>query len=56
MKTLSLEQTADYLETAEIQTSVNLGYAVIHQGISDAGHRFVLLNDWQGNTVIAEAA
>lgn len=55
METLSLEQTADYLEAAEIQTSVNLGYAVIHQGINEAGCSFVLLNDWQGNTVITES-
>jgi hypothetical protein len=56
MRNLTLEQTADYLESAEIQKSVNLGYAVIHQGISEAGHSFVLLNDWQGNTVVTESA
>lgn len=56
MKTLNLEQTANYLESASVQQTVNLGYAVVHQGISEAGHSFVLLNDWKGNSVVTESA
>jgi hypothetical protein len=55
MQTLTMEQTADYLEGATIKTSVDSGYAIVHTGFSPAGVKFILVNDMFGNTVLTEA-
>jgi len=53
MKVLSLQEVADFLETAEITETLNRGQAVVHIGKTDAGHRFVLINDMQGNSCVS---
>lgn len=55
MNQLSLEQTAEYLEMANIQTSLNLGFAILHTGKNAVGADFVLLNDFMGESVVTEA-
>lgn len=56
MKTLTMQQTADYLEGATIQHTHDSGHAVTHIGTNAAGVRFVLVNDCSGQTVVTEAA
>lgn len=55
MRMLSLEQTADFLETATIEKSHDVGHAIIHTGISESGSRFVLVNNCYGETVLSES-
>ncbi len=55
MQQISLEQTATYLESATVEQSIDTGHAIIHVGTSEAGHRFVLVNDAQGNTMLTES-
>lgn len=54
MKTLSLEQIADYLEDATIDRSVNAGHALVHFGKSAAGTTFVLLAHVEGPSYLQE--
>jgi hypothetical protein len=54
MKTLTLEQMADYLENAAVHQTIDRGHALIHMGESMAGHSFVLVNDVNGNSVLTE--
>lgn len=56
MRILSLEQTADFLETANVEHSNDVGHAIIHIGVSESGARFVLVNDCHGNTALTESA
>lgn len=55
MKTLTLQQAADYLEAAIIDHTHDAGHAVTHIGTNAAGVPFVLLNDYIGQTVVTEA-
>jgi len=55
MKILSPELTADYLETANIEQTLNEGHAIVHIGKNSAGSRFVLVNNCMGETVLTEA-
>jgi D-aminopeptidase len=55
MQHLTLEQTADYLETATIEHTHDAGYAVVHVGRNAAGASFVLVNDAHGRTVVTES-
>lgn len=55
MKFLTLEQAADYLESATIEETRYSGHIVINTGISAAGVRFALMNDANGHTVLSEA-
>lgn len=43
MQNLTLQQAADYLETAIINTTIDSGFAVVNIGV-----RFVLTNDMFG--------
>jgi hypothetical protein len=52
---LTLEQTADYLETANIDSSIDAGHAIIHVGKNAAGAGFVMMNNASGQTVVSEA-
>ena len=54
MKTLSLEQTADYLETATINQSIDEGHAIIHIGENEAGCKFIMVNNCMGETMLSE--
>lgn len=55
MRKLTLEQTADYLESSKIEKSINMGFANIHIGINHAGSNFVLVDDAFGEVVITES-
>lgn len=55
MRMLSLEQTADFIETAIIEKSHDVGHAIIHTGMSESGSRFVLVNNCYGETVLSES-
>lgn len=55
MQHMDLEQAADYLEAATIDNTTDTGHAITHRGISAAGARFVLVNDFNGRTVLFEA-
>ena len=55
MQFFTLEETAEYLESATIQTTVDNQFCITHTGINMMGIEFVLINDWQGNTVLAES-
>ncbi|MGC3963424.1 MAG: hypothetical protein QM803_08895 [Rhodocyclaceae bacterium] len=52
MQSLTLEAVADFLEVANIESSQDMGFAVIHTGLSSFGERFVLVNDYRGHSVI----
>lgn len=54
MKILNPQQTADYLESANIKQSIDMGHAIIHTGISAVGFDFVLVNNAFGQTVLTE--
>ncbi len=51
---LTLEQTADYLEAATIETTVDSGHAIIHMGKNIAGVCFVMINNAKGETTVCE--
>lgn len=55
MKSLTMQQAADYLEAAIIDRTHDAGHAVTHIGTNAAGVPFVLLNDYTGQTVVTEA-
>lgn len=55
MQTLTIEQTADYLDNATTESSADSGFAIVHTGFSPAGVEFILVNDMFGNTVLTEA-
>ena len=52
---LTLEQTADYLESATIERTINTSWSVIHFGKNAAGVIFVMLNNVNGKTTVSEA-
>jgi len=54
MEIMDLQKTADYLEFAKIEQTINAGHTIIHLGISAAGFDFVLVNDSYGNTALTE--
>jgi hypothetical protein len=55
METLSLEDLADLLSAARIESTHDLGHVVIHVGRarSGSGHKFVALNDALGRSWVA---
>ncbi|MES2716470.1 MAG: hypothetical protein V4795_11935 [Pseudomonadota bacterium] len=53
MQSLSLAQVADILETATIQNTTDHGHTIVHVGTTEAGHRFVLVNDCNGNSCVS---
>lgn len=55
MQNLTLEQCADYLETAIIEHTRDEGHAIIHTGRNALGMRFVLANDVHGKTALTES-
>jgi len=55
MKTLTMQQAADYLESAIIERTQDTGHALTHIGTNAAGVPFVLVNDYTGKTVVTEA-
>ncbi len=55
MQNLTLEQTADYLQTADIQYTMDSHFSLTHIGINAAGVRFVLINDIFGETFFTES-
>lgn len=46
---------ADYLEGAQIESSINVGFTNVHIGINPAGSKFVLINDGFGEIVVTES-
>ena len=55
MQQLTLEQQADYLDSATIESTMDAGHAIIHAGTNEAGVRFVMVNDCFGRTVVTES-
>jgi hypothetical protein len=51
---LNLQQTADYLESADIDHSFDAGDKFIHVGTSGEGRPFVLVNDCYGHSFVTE--
>ena len=54
MKKITLQECADYLESAEIENSFDKGFEIVHTGVSASGSKFVLINDAMGNTLLGE--
>ena len=55
MKTLSLEQTADYLDAATINQSIDEEHAIILIGKCDTGCKFIMVNNGMGETMVSES-
>ena len=55
IKVLDLQQTADYLETATIEQTIDTIHAIIHIGVSEVGYKFVLKNSIAGASVLTES-
>jgi hypothetical protein len=55
MQNLTLEQTAEYLEAAMIESTIDSGFSLAHVGISCAGEKFILVNDMFGCTVLTQS-
>ena len=55
MKQLTLEQTAEYLEHANIESTQDTGHALIHIGRNAFGAAFVMVNNAQGETTVIES-
>ena len=53
MQTMTLSQTADFIETATIEQTHDFGHALVHVGTAPNGQRFVLTNDMHGETSIS---
>ncbi len=54
MQLLTIQQAADYLEVASVESSTDHGFAVTHTGRNAAGVRFVMVNDASGDTTLTE--
>lgn len=54
MKLLTMQQTADYLELAKIEQTLNKGHALIHIGKTLAGVDFVLVSNMNGEMMLTE--
>lgn len=54
MQTITLQQTADFLESANIAQTIDTGHAMIHFGTNVAGIPFVLVNDMHGHSTLTE--
>lgn len=55
MRVLNLNETADFLEAATIKNTIDAGHAIIHTGTSEAGSSFILVNDFNGESVLTES-
>lgn len=55
MRIIGIEAACEYLECAKIEQTIQLGHAVVNVGVSEAGHRFVLLNDYEGSATLSES-
>ncbi len=55
MQQLTLQQTADYLESAIVTDTHDYGHTIVHHGINAAGAGFVLVNDHKGQSAVSEA-
>ncbi|WP_314973124.1 hypothetical protein [Comamonas testosteroni] len=54
MRTLTPEETADYLEASTVIKSMDAGFAITHMGINAAGIRFLLMTDCHEKTTVTE--
>lgn len=54
MRVIGIEEASDYLEVAKVEQTIQLGHAVVNVGVSEAGHRFVMLHDYEGNAAMSE--
>lgn len=53
MQTLTLEQVAAIMDGATIEQTADHGHAIVHVGTTAAGHRFVLVNDCNGDSCVS---
>jgi hypothetical protein len=54
MRRMSLEEVADYLESAKINRTINFGHAIVHEGTSAVGFDFVLMVNAFGDAMLTE--
>ncbi|WP_156891802.1 hypothetical protein [Nevskia ramosa] len=52
---MTLDQTADYLQFASIEQTIDAGFALVNIGRTEAGQRFVMVNDMRGDTAVTES-
>jgi hypothetical protein len=55
VRIIGIEEASGYLEVAKVEQTIQLGHAVVNVGVSEAGHRFVLLHDYEGNAALSES-
>jgi hypothetical protein len=55
MKSITLQDAADYLESATITTTHEMGHTIVQVGINEAGSSFVMVNDCFGSTHLKES-
>ncbi len=55
MQVLTLDEVASILETATDLYTIELEHVVAHAGVTEAGHRFTLINDYHGMSTISFA-
>lgn len=53
MQHLTLTQVADIIESATVEHTADHGHAIVHVGTTEAGLRFVLMNDCNGNSCVS---
>ena len=54
MRQLSLQEAADFLESAAIAKTEDFGHAIVHAGRDASGIPFVLVNDSMGETIVTQ--
>lgn len=55
VRVIGIEEASDYLECAKVEHTTQFGHAVVNVGVSEAGHRFVMLHDFEGNAAVSES-
>lgn len=55
MQFLNLSDASDYLVTAKIEQTIEMGSSILHIGRSDADVRFCLINNCLGETVLVQS-
>lgn len=54
MREMTLNETADFLESATIEKTLNAGFAIVHY-VSFEGAKFLIVNRCKGGTLIIDS-